>query len=879
MKSSLIVSRTVAAVLGAVAVRGVCAADAAVAAATADNTQLQEVIVTATRTAESMQDVPIAIQALTGETLQQLHVATLSDYLKYVPNVTSAASGPGQAILYMRGLGTSNTGVQGEDAVGDFPTVGTYLDDQSLMLPARDLDVYAVDLQRVEIDEGPQGTLFGAGAEAGAIRYITNKPRLDTLEVDVNAGYGPTAHGDPNSNVNATLNIPLVADRLAARVVVFTDRQGGYIDNLPATFSRSGTDLGLAAENGGVVPSGSATIDNYAIAGNAINPLTYQGIRGELLYKVNDQWDVLLTQMYQDMDAQGVFYEMPYGTEGAGVNDVTGVPTGTVALPPLSVNLFNPSYDKDRFEDTALTVRGAIGPLSLVYAGSYLDRNVDQVQDYTNYARGRYGYYYQCTGVSYSATAGNTAATCYSPGAAWRESVRNTNVQQELRLSTPSTWRLRGLAGLFYGDLDIYDDTEWQYKSVPDCSAGGLTSNCFLPVEPWPDVPAVVPGVRDASTAFLDDFTRVNIQKAAYFSSSFDIVPSRLTVTAGIRYFDMYDSEIGGDVGSFGCKQFTAVTYFGPCLTPGGTDLADQVHESVETGHLGLGSLSWHVTTGVMLYYTYSQGFRPGGFNRGSSAELPDANGVAQYLTPLTYSSDILTNNEVGWKSTLAGGRLRLNGALYNESWSNAQTEFFCPQCGFGNLTFYTNGAHYRVRGVEFQLAARPLAGLTVESSAAINSGEQINSPSLIDNNPASPDFGKTITTYDANGVVTPVRNPFGLIGSDLAESPSLKGNLRVRYERAVGSYLAYVQAGLQHSGAAIAATQYYSDFRLPSWTTYDASLGVSQGDWTVSLIGTNLTNVNKSLYTSDAQFTLTETPMRPRVVELTFNYHFERHE
>ena len=876
MRSTQILSKTIAAILGAAAVQSALAADPA---ASADTAHLQEIVVTATRRAESIQNVPIAIQALTARTLQQLNVQTLSDYLKYVPNVTDASMGPGQNVVYMRGLSTTNAGEQGEDSVGDFPNVATYLDDQSTLLPARNLDVYAVDLERIEIDEGPQGTLFGAGAEAGVIRYITNKPVLDAVQVDVHAGYGVTAHGDPNSNVNAVLNVPLLAHTLAARIVVFNDRRGGYIDNLPATFSRSSTDVGLADENGGVVPANSPTINNYQIAAKAINPLTYQGIRGELLYKIDDDWDVLLTQMYQDMDAQGVFYQMPYSSEGAGVNDTTGVPIGTVPLPPLSVNLFNPSYDKDRFEDTALTVHGRVGVLSLVYSGSYLDRNVEQVQDYTNYARGRYGYYYQCTGVSYSSTSGNANATCYSPSAVWSEAVRNTNVQQELRVSTPASWRLRAIAGLFYQDLNLYDDTQWHYKTVPDCSPTGLTSNCFLPVQPYADVPAVVPGVRDASVAFFDDFKRVFMQKAAYVSSSFDIVPHKLTVTAGIRYFDMYTSQLGGDVGSFGCKQGSPTTYFGPCLSHNGTDFRNQVHTLVATGHLGLGSLSWHVTPDLMLYYTYSQGFRPGGFNRGSSAVLPDANGVAQYNTPLTYTSDILTNNEVGWKALLLDNRLRLNGALYNESWNHAQVEFFCPACGLGNLTFYTNGPHYRVRGIELQIAARPMAGLTLDGSLSVNSGEQINSPSLINNNPSSPGFGSAVTTYYVGGVATATGNPFGPTGSDLAVNPPFKANMRVRYEWPMGAYVAYVQAGFAHSASSISSTEYSEEFRLPSWTTYDASLGVSKDDWTVSLVGANLTNANKSLFTTATQFTITETPMRPRVIELTFGYHFERRE
>ena len=91
-----------------------------------------------------------------------------------------------------------------------------------------------VDMERVEVLEGPQGTLFGGGSQAGAIRYITNKPKLGVTEGDVNAGYGVTAGGDPNNNLNATLNLP-IGDKIALRAVIFSDHRGGYISNVPGT--------------------------------------------------------------------------------------------------------------------------------------------------------------------------------------------------------------------------------------------------------------------------------------------------------------------------------------------------------------------------------------------------------------------------------------------------------------------------------------------------------------------------------------------------------------------------------------------------------------------------------------------------------------------
>jgi outer membrane receptor protein involved in Fe transport len=917
MKPNHKLSRTIAAILSASAAHAILAADAspttaasaAAAPATADaatatadtaaaSGSLQTVIVTAQRREQNIQDVPITIQAMTGKTLQSLNVQTFADYVKYLPNVSTGSQGPGMGTLFMRGLSTGVLGTQGQGSVGIFPNVAVYLDDQSELLPGRDLDLYAVDLERIEVLEGPQGTLFGAGAQAGVVRFITNKPKLNTFEADVTAGYGVTSGGDPSTHINATFNFPLIENKLAARVVVFNDRRGGFIDNQPATFARGSEDLGIADGIGGVVPTNSAVINNYQIAANNINPLTYNGIRGEVLFKLNDDWSVLLSQMYQNMDAEGVFYEMPHGSEGAGLTNPGGVPIGGQPLPAYSVNVFNPSYDKDKFENTALTVTGKVGPLSLVYSGAYLDRHIDQVLDYTNYARGRYGYYYQCAGYSSKNPA---AGTCYSPSSVWKDTEHDTHVSQELRLSTPQDWRLRGLVGLFYEDYKIYDDTQWMYRSVPTCSPTGLQSGCFLPIQPWPDDPTNNPGLQPQD-GFFDDFARTFIQHAAYTSISFDVVPDKLTITGGVRYFHMYNSELGGDVGSFFCKIFSpsALTNYpivngryAPCGTNGlpgpkspyGTDFAQQnPHNLTESGMRGRGDLEYHVTPDILVYYTYSQGFRPGGFNRGSSNHLPDAGGNDQYATPKTYLSDNLTNNEIGWKTMWFDHRLELNGAIYQENWSNAQVSFFCPQCGLGNLTYNTNGPNYQVKGVELQIAANVWRGLSVNGAAAWNSGELKNSPALIDNIPLlsngqkNPKLGQPISSFYVNGAAQPVQNVYGLQGSPLANSPPFEGNLRVRYDWAWGTYLPYAQLGMQHQSHSLSASGNVEAYDQPEWTTYDLSAGVAKDNWTVSLIGTNITNVNKSLFTTSRQFILTETPMRPRTIELTFGYAFSEH-
>ena len=92
--------------------------------------------------------------------------------------------------------------------------------------------------------EGPQGTLFGGGAEAGAVRYITNKPKLNVFEGNAEAGYGLTADGAPNASGNVTVNLPVITDKVAVRITAYDEHQGGYIDNVPATFTRNNADPG-----------------------------------------------------------------------------------------------------------------------------------------------------------------------------------------------------------------------------------------------------------------------------------------------------------------------------------------------------------------------------------------------------------------------------------------------------------------------------------------------------------------------------------------------------------------------------------------------------------------------------------------------------------
>jgi outer membrane receptor protein involved in Fe transport len=918
------ISYAVAAILGSASCAAARAADTSSAPSEGSSEAIVEVIVTAQRRSENMQDVPISMQALTEKTLQQLNVTTFDDFLKYLPNVTSASNGPGQNEVFMRGLSAGSQASQGSGSTGLWPNVAIYLDNQSGQLPNRNLDIYAADIERIEVLAGPQGTLFGAGAEAGVIRYITNAPKLNRTEGNVTASYGVTASGDPNTALSAILNVPLIEDKMAVRGVIYSDKRGGYIDNVPATFTRRNTDIGIGfayfpavggacpdglPNNGSCVPPGSPVISNHFFAGSNINPVTYQGIRGELLYKFSDEWDLLITQSYQNMNSQGVFYQQPFASDGA-------------PLQPLQVTLFNPGYNKDKWESTAWTVNGKFGDIRAVYTGGYLVRHVDQAGDYTNYARGVYADYYQCYGPG--AYSPGLPPKCFSPSSAWHAVEQNQHFQNELRFSTPDAWRLRGILGAFWEDNKLYDQTAWMYKTLPPCTSNGPAgvdpgnTGCLSNVGTIPGTTVKNPGVQNDHTSFYQDQVREVKQLAFFASVDFDLIPKTLTLTAGTRYFRFDNSMKGSVLSSFGCFQQGANGFLAtgasngcyianspnpyPAPAFGSTYYSYNLNydnlKDTETGTRSRVNLTWHVMPDVMLYYTFSQGFRPGGFNQNGGApkaytSLNPASGappnVAQYLIPRSYTSDNLTNNEIGWKTEFFNHRVLWNGAVYKENWNNVQIEFFNPGV-VGNLFYDTNGQDFEIKGVETQLVGQLTEGFTLQGAAAWNSSEQTNSPALLVNNPAAPGFGKPITNA-CNlflFVCQPVQNPFGTTGSPSADAPPFQFSLHARYEWHISGYVPFIQAGAFHTAHSFTQAGANPNYHLggtvstsrgrfenPAYTTYDAAIGVSKDAWYFTLSCENLSNSNASTFISSQQFITAETPLRPRVITGTFGYQY----
>jgi outer membrane receptor protein involved in Fe transport len=858
---------------------------------------LPDVIVTANRREESLQSVPITIQVLTGETLRNLNAMTFDDYVSYLPGVTAHGVGPAQNNIYIRGLATGDTANQGAGFSGSFPNVAIYLDEQSAQLPGRNLDVYAADLDRIEVLEGPQGTLFGAGAQAGVLRYITNKPKLDVTEAEVHAGYATTAHGDPGTQLDAMINLPIIAETLALRGVLYDETRGGYIDNTPATFARAATDASISYANypfgcGGKgepceVPPNSPVVRNTNLVGQAINPVTYQGIRVEALYQINPSWKALLAQSYQSMDAQGVFAEEAANSLGQ-------------PQPDLTVQLFNPSYNKDRFENTALTVDGRLGDLELVYASSYLVRNVEQVQDYTNYARGGlYADYYQCVNPGMSLA----TAHCFSPSSYWRTGERNTHQSQELRVSTPDHWRIRGVGGLFYENYLIQDRTDWFYltalpyfnpiapptgyyslngKQVCGCVPGAI----FVPGP----VTSNDPNVRPLGDAFFDDITRGYNQKAAYASVDYAVIPGSVTLTAGTRYFNTDTRQVGSVVSSFVCRRYDNPApgpVPDPCVNRDFVNLNQFGLAHAYSGFRSRVNLNWKVSENAMLYYTWSQGFRAGTFNRGFFAptgDSPLAPGDAPYqaqahahggwTASLSSAPDILVNNEIGWKTSWRDDTILWDGALYQEDWDHAQTTPTDPLF-FGGGGGTVNGGNYRVRGVEMSAVARAPGGFTFEVGAAWNHSALIKQGTFYWADGTAIDFN-ALETASGSKVV----NPTGSLGSPLAGAPPFQGNVRVRYERDVGEYHSFAQLAALHQSHSLATTDEVTivqtgaaAYELPAFTTVDGALGAGKGAWLAQVYVTNLTDTRAQLWQNVSLFYEAITVNRPRTVGVRFSY------
>ncbi len=784
-----------------------------------------------------------SIEVLDTRKIEQLDIANLDDYVKYSPSVSYVrAQGqggngqPGTSHVYMRGVVSGGDG----NHSGSQPSVGTYFDEQPVTTIDGTVDMHIYDVERIEVLEGPQGTLYGASSEAGTIRIISNKPDPTRFAAGYDVDLNQVDHGGTGWQVQGFVNIPL-SPVAAIRLVGWDEHDAGYIDNVAGTNASAcivngvrtfPTWSGNTSNSPGCPPPaalGAGAISNAGYVRSNYNTVDTKGGRGALKLDIGDDWTVTPSFMGQSLNTNGFFGYDP------GVGD-------------LQIAHFGPENSQDSWTQTALTIEGKFSNFDLVYAGGYMKRDTHSIADYSDYAE-----FYD---------------RLFGSGAYWLGNSGNPIMPQqlvvqhgyfekwshELRLSTPKDLPVRATVGLFIQRQlhDIFQD----YVMPGYNFANPLGGN--------PDGFATdlsIPGYDN--TIWLTDQQRVDRDKAAFLQATWDVT-SQLSLNAGIRYFEYKNSLQGFNGYSANYSSTTGVSQcFGPPSTAGApcTDLNNTVSD---TGTVPRFNLTYKFTPDLMAYATFSRGFRPGGVNRTTLAGIGP------------YQPDFLTNYELGWKTQWFGHRLRWNGALFWEDWKNFQFSFLGPS----SLTIITNGGNARIRGIENELEWAVTNDFRLSTNFTFLDpvltqdycGEQgvTSCPTLQTNEPFLP-----------GGVLT---GPLAPKGTNLPVTPKFKGNLVGRYTfHTVGGWDPFGQASLvyQAQTAPLLRVDYTQVLGMqPAYALVDLAGGVEREGLSIQLFVTNVADrrANLTRFTEISPVHDNQVyviPAQPRTIAIKFAQRF----
>jgi iron complex outermembrane receptor protein len=800
-----------------------------------DTATLEEVVVTAQKRVENLQDVPISIEVFDAKKLEQLNVVGLDDYVKYAPAVSyvrgegQGGNGqPGSSHIYMRGVVSGGN----ENHSGSQPSVGVYLDEQPVTTIDGTVDVHLYDIQRVEVLEGPQGTLYGASSEAGTVRIITNKPDPSKFEAGYDFDGNHVQHGGTGWGVEGFVNIPLSAIA-AVRLVGWDSHDAGYIDNV------AGTNLNACIVNGirtfpswagqpagtgncptvGVV--GAGAISNAAYVKNNYNTVDTIGGRAALKIDFNDNWTVTPTAMGQKLTTEGFFAYDP-------------------AVGDLEVAHFGPEDSQDSFLQSALTVEGKYSNFDVTYAGAYMKRTIHSLADYADYSE-----FYDkvdASGAGWTDNAGHPIMPqefVYTKGYFQKFS-------HELRVSSRQDLPVKVTFG---GFLQRQLHNIWEQYVMPGY---GFTNILGDPNSPTPNPAGIgsdssVPTL--ANTIWLTDEQRVDRDKALFFQGTWDIT-SQWSLNGGVRYFK-YDNSLEGFYG-FGLGHFGGDPGQGLCNGPPTTQLApctDLDKEVSGSGKVPRANLTYKITPDKMVYVTYSKGFRPGGVNRTEQA------GVGPY------AADFLTNYEFGWKTQWFDHRLRWNGSAFDEEWKNFQFSFLGPN----SLTIIENGGNARIRGVESEIEFAATNALTLSTNF-----------SLLD--------PRLTVNYCGMAGVTQCAAPEAPAGTNLPVAPKFKANAVARY--AFGEVADWKPFG---QAAWVYQTQTTSGLRVdqaqtvgiqPAYGLVDLTAGAAHAGTMIQLVITNVADRRAQLTRFVATNPSVDSqayaiPAQPRTITIKFGQKF----
>lgn len=745
---------------------------------------LEEVTVTARKRTESLQDVPESIQAISNETIIQAGMTGMDDYVRFMPSVNIVQSNPGTAMVVFRGVADAQSTFIAE------PSAAVYLDEQSLVLNGQP-NPRMVDIERVEALSGPQGTLYGASAQSGVLRIVTNKPDPTAFDayVDVTGKY--MEEGDPSYDVNAMVNIPL-SESFAIRLVGFTAKDGGYIDVVRGTTPRF--DL---------FTNDDAVQDDF-------NEVNHYGGRISARWFINDTWTMTAGIVYQKTESDGRSEHDP---------DYAG---------ELNVVRFNPGFEYDNQDWTqyALTFEGDLGFADFVSATSYFTRDWEYTQDtsvgYASYF-GTFcysGYYYNWSQYSrYCFQPAGVGNYYNDPIGYLKNTQENWKLSQEFRLFHKGE-TIDWVAGFFYEKsheewvFDTFAAGYDQSQSMANYLAGNL-------VDRGNPIPDQLPG--DAWWRSADD---TDWEQYAIFGEVTWHITDRFDATIGARWFDR----------SMDKQYFVQLPRFN--LTDEGVSMPT----SDENDWVPKISGAWSFTDNNMVYALYSEGFRPGGTNRGRG--LP--------FFPQQYDADKLKNFEIGTKNTFMNGRVRLNATWFDMKWEDYQLEVVDPSnrpCGSDNAPpepncgqpwqkVVANVGNASSQGLELAVDWAATEWLTVGANATWLDAKLDDDVDI--------------------GVTVPA-------GSRLPLSPEFKGSMYAQADFPVNwgsANNAWVRLQWSYTGDMLNQVEPLTiddgpapQILQPSYNIGDLRFGLDSDDWSLQLFINNITDERAVLFANPYEF------------------------
>lgn len=593
--------------VGSAAVLAVSAAGAPQAVAQS----LEEVVVTASKMgASSVQDLANVVTVLGNDELENRGAFEFTDFAGSVPGLQFQDLGPGDKEFIIRGVNSSGPS-----------TVGFYFDEAVITGSnaqdggGRNPDIKLIDIERIEVLNGPQGTQYGANSMSGLIRYMPAKPNFDGVSGEIAADFSDTREGGDNQVYSGVLNVPLIDNVLAARAVAWRVDNSGWIDQSRA--------IGGPYED--------------------VNDEETNGGRLMLRYTPDDRLSIDLSYLRQETTAGGSSRYTPKGVTSFGSADA-GFPPITASSHFENTDITRSPWD-DEMDLFSLTASYRFDSGLLTATANQFNRDI-----HFNFDSSPILFFF---GVP-------------MPGITSQPQSRDI-FSGEIRFASTLDGPLQFLVGAFMQR----EDTEFAVNVV-SVNENGLAD----PFVPGSDNNALGP---DGGTTFFGRYVNGDLEQNALFGEiSYDINRD-LELTLGARYFDSTLESTEGTLHDFG-----SAAALGPFSN---SDDEDKV-----TGKV---SLSYRPSDALNIYGTVSQGFRVGGLNQ---ADISFTENV-----PGSYGPDELINYELGVKSQLAGGRVSLQGAVYQIIWEDMQVQSLDVQSG---IPFITNAGESEINGLEFNMNA-----------------------------------------------------------------------------------------------------------------------------------------------------------------------------